>query len=97
MKNKKEKTMNKMPIKVIPTTIFLKKNKITSLPKVNQEIKVIKLSDETGEESFLGKSGTVIYFNYDCGCGQSYPNDPMIGIKFKDEVVEEFWKEEISY
>ena len=68
-----------------------------SLPKIKQIVKVVKLSDETGEESFLGKSGTVIYFDYDCGCGQSYPDDPMIGVKFADEEIEEFWKEEISY
>jgi len=68
-----------------------------SLPKINQIAKVTQLSDETGDKNFLGKSGVVMYFDYDCGCGQSYPDDPMIGIKFPDGEIEEFWKEELNF
>ena len=44
---------------------------ITSLP-----------TDETFDKSFCGETGKVLYFEYDCGCGQSFPSDPMIGVSF---------------
>ena len=53
-------------------------------------------TDETVSQDYLGKTGTVIYFDYSCGCGQSYPNDPMIGVRFPDGTVEEFWREELD-
>jgi len=65
--------------------------------KIGQTVKIIKISDETGDKKYLNKIGVVKYFDYDCGCGQSYPDDPMIGVKFADGEIEEFWKEEISY
>ena len=66
------------------------------LPKIGQKVKVTALTDETADKNYLGKSGIVKYFDYDCGCGQSYPNDPMIGVRFEGGQVEEFWKEEIN-
>jgi hypothetical protein len=53
-------------------------------------------NDETFNCEFSGKKGTVVYYEYDCGCGQSYPNDPMIGVRFADKKVAEFWKEELQ-
>jgi len=52
--------------------------------------------DETLPVHLLGQVGVVKYFNYDCGCGQSFPDDPMIGIQFAGGLVEEFWKEEVE-
>jgi len=66
------------------------------LPTIGQKVKVVSLSDETGDKTYLNKSGNVEYFDYSCGCGQSYPNDPMIGVLFNDGKTEEFWKEEIK-
>lgn len=43
----------------------------------------------------IGKVGTVKYLEYNCGCGQTFPNDPMIGVYFDDDSVEEFWREEL--
>ena len=46
--------------------------------------------------SLVGLSGTVEYLEYDCGCGQSYPGDPMIGVRLEDGTLEEFWAEELG-
>lgn len=53
-------------------------------------------NDETFNMDFLGQEGIVKYFDYDCGCGQSFPNDPMIGIEFPNGEREEYWKEEVN-
>lgn len=60
------------------------------------KVRVTKLIDETGDESFLGKTGIVDYYEYGCGCGQVYPESPMIGVKFEDGRIEEFWPEELN-
>lgn len=52
--------------------------------------------DETFDKKFIGKEGTVEFFEYDCGCGQTYPNDPMIGVQFSNGKVAEFWKDEMA-
>lgn len=52
--------------------------------------------DSTFDEQYIGKIGSVVHFDYDCGCGQSFPTDPMIGVMFSDFKVEEFWKEELA-
>lgn len=43
----------------------------------------------------VGKTGRVEYLEYSCGCGQRYPADPMIGVRFTDGSFEEFWREEL--
>ena len=62
---------------------------------IGDMVLVNSLSDETGIPEYLGQTGEIISFNYDCGCGQSYPFDPMIGVVFSDGDVEEFWNEEL--
>lgn len=62
--------------------------------KIGEGVKVVSLSDDTGAVEFLGQLGQVLYFEYSCGCGQSFPNDPMIGIQFSEQTAE-FWKEEL--
>jgi hypothetical protein len=62
--------------------------------KIGESVRVVKINDETGNRYFLYKQGHVAYLNYDCGCGQSFPNDPMIGVKFARK-TEEFWKDEL--
>ena len=63
---------------------------------IGQRVTVHRLVDETVNKSFLLRSGIVHYFDYDCGCGQSYPEDPMIGVHFPNGDIEEFWREELK-
>lgn len=45
---------------------------------------------------YIGFTGTVEHLEYSCGCGQKYPDDPMIGVRFRDGRLEEFWFEELT-
>lgn len=56
---------------------------------------VTQVVDEEGDASRIGEQGVIAYFEYGCGCGQSYPNDPMIGVRFASGHIEEFWREEL--
>lgn len=44
----------------------------------------------------IGKAGRVAYLEYGCGCGQRYPDDPMVGVELDDGGSEEFWPEELG-
>jgi len=57
---------------------------------------VDSVRSQCGVHAFIGLVGRVTYLEYFCGCGQRYPVDPMIGVKFDDGRVEEFWCEEIE-
>ena len=63
--------------------------------KIGTPVRVVQLVDETGNRAWRGRTGTVKFFDYACGCGQSFPNDPMIGVESLRGKVEEFWKEEL--
>jgi hypothetical protein len=63
--------------------------------RIGDRVNVVLLADDTADAAFLGRKGRVIYFEYTCGCGQTYPGDPMIGVKFHGK-FEEFWKEELA-
>jgi hypothetical protein len=56
---------------------------------------VVGPGDETFDRAFLGKEGDVVYLEFDCGCGQTYPSDPMIGVEFANGKIEEFWFAEL--
>ena len=43
----------------------------------------------------VGQYGTVAYLEYECGCGQTYPDGPMIGVVLVNGKQEEFWSEEL--
>lgn len=44
----------------------------------------------------VGRTGVVVHLEYDCGCGQSFPDDPMIGVSLDgDGAIVEFWSEEL--
>lgn len=66
--------------------------------RIGDNVKVLNnpSNDETFDLRFVGREGIVEHFDYDCGCGQTFPNDPMIGVKFSDGMIEEFWSEEIT-
>jgi len=63
---------------------------------IGQSVVVCGLADDTADRKFLRKGGIVAYLDYDCGCGQTYPKDPMIGVLFRNGRVEEFWREELK-
>lgn len=67
--------------------------------KIGERVRVVLLCDETGNQRFLGKVGVVKFLEYSCGCGQTYPYDPMIGVDFGRKIhgkqFEEFWKDEL--
>lgn len=76
--------------KYIANTI-LKSNKrrfdIEKAPfKIGDCVKVLDNpnNDDTFNPIFVGMAGVVEFFEYDCGCGQSFPEDPMIGVRFVD-------------
>ena len=63
--------------------------------RIGQAVWVRRLVDKEADPLLLGKWGFVHYFEYSCGCGQSYPQDPMIGVRFLDGTLYEFWREEL--
>lgn len=63
--------------------------------KIGDVVTVSSLSDDTADAELLGQQGLVLYFEYSCGCGQKFPNDPMIGVQFGERTAE-FWKEELA-
>jgi hypothetical protein len=63
--------------------------------RIGESVRVHGSQDETFDPSYKRRVGTIEYFEYECGCGQSYPNDPMIGVKFRDGKTAEFWAEEL--
>lgn len=67
--------------------------------KIGQVVHVTSM--EEGDENtewagYVGQEGKVVHLEYSCGCGQTYPVDPMIGVQFADGKVHEFWKEELA-
>lgn len=63
--------------------------------KIGERVQFVKPIDDEANMHFIGKTGIVTYFEYSCGCGQSWPDDPMIGVEFRDGTKEEFWKDEL--
>ena len=65
--------------------------------QVGQRVAVVQVVDKATEdlERFVGRSGDVEYLEYECGCGQTYPNDPMIAVRFESGESVEFWPEEV--
>ena len=63
---------------------------------IGQQVEVVRLLDDTASRRCLHKVGTIEYYEYDCGCGQNWPDDPMIGVRFATGRVHEFWRCELS-
>jgi len=63
--------------------------------RIGDVVEVVKASDETCDVRFIGAVGRIVYYDYDCGCGQTFPGDPMIGVRFDGGDVHEFWSEEL--
>jgi hypothetical protein len=63
--------------------------------KIGERVRVVGSKDETFDPRYKRRVGVVEYFEYQCGCGQSYPGDPMIGVRFRKD-LDEFWREELT-
>lgn len=61
-------------------------------------VTVVAAIDRTEHDvsKHIGIGCVVEYLEYDCGCGQSFPTDPMIGVLLDTGEREEFWKEELQ-
>jgi hypothetical protein len=64
--------------------------------RIGELVRVLSSEDDTFDPTYRGRVGIVKYLEYECGCGQSFPLDPMIGIEFDNMAVEEFWREELG-
>jgi len=73
----------------------IKHNVVGAPFRIGKLVRVVKATDETFEEEFMGKVGIVIYYDYK-HCGQTYPNDPMIGVRFSERKSSVFWREELA-
>jgi hypothetical protein len=70
---------------------------VTGAPvRIGARVLIVASDDETFDAAYLGKVGIVKYLEYGCGCGQSFPSDPMIGVEFENGTIEEFWAEETA-
>lgn len=56
---------------------------------------VVRVIDPTADAALVGAVGRVVHLEYSCGCGQRYPDDPMIGVELPGG-VEEFWRDELA-
>jgi CarS bacterial SH3 domain len=63
--------------------------------RIGETVSIIGSKDKTFDSRYRDRLGTVRYLEYACGCGQTYPRDPMIGVEFRGGKVEEFWREEL--
>lgn len=63
---------------------------------IGLRVTVVAVSDGTVDDAWIGRSGLVEHYEYDCGSGQTFPHDPMIGVRFDDGQLEEFWPEELK-
>lgn len=62
---------------------------------IEATVRVVLALDD-GAEPYLDRIGTIEYYEYNCGCGQTFPTDPLIGVRFDPDTLYEFWKEELS-
>ena len=64
--------------------------------QVGDVVKVIAATeaDICDVSEYIGRFGRVV--SMDCGCGQTYPDDPMVLVCFSNGDQQEFWKEEIE-
>lgn len=68
--------------------------------QVGDGVLVVAICDEVGLSSglgpYVGRRGKVEHLEYDCGCGQHFPDDPMVGARMDDGELVEFWREELE-
>ena len=62
-----------------------------------QLVRVVRALDRDiyDVSGFIGRQGVVERLEYE-GCGQSYPGDPLVEVRFDDGRREAFWREELA-
>lgn len=70
---------------------------LTPLPyRIGDIVRVIPSNDDTFKASCIGKIGHITKFNFGLACGETFPDDPLISVKFIAGGKEEFWREELE-
>ena len=64
--------------------------------QVGDRVTVARILDEEGNQKYLNQQGEVVHLEYECGCGQRFPDIPMIGVRFIDGIMEEYWADELK-
>ena len=60
--------------------------------QVGDVVRVVSICDDAGDRGAIGSIGVVDHLDYDSGCGETYPDDPMISVKGCGI----FWSEELE-
>jgi hypothetical protein len=63
---------------------------------IGATVKVVAVADDTLDSDLIGATGKVVSYEYMCGCGQHFPESPMIGVELSNGSTEEFWPEELD-
>jgi hypothetical protein len=63
---------------------------------IGAKVTVKKLTDETGNKEFLGKTGKIVYYSYDGACGEIFPHEPIMDVGFEGEKLDQYWPEELE-
>lgn len=82
----------------------IRKNVQGSPFKIGQKVKIDASQGDryVFDNDYTGRVGIVKYLEYSCGCGQTFPNDPMIGVEIAgklardEERTPEFWPEHLQ-
>ena len=66
--------------------------------RIGQTVKILEnpSNDETFDLDFANNVGKIKFFEYESGCGQRFPDDPMISVELTDGKRDGFWKEELT-
>ncbi len=66
--------------------------------KIGQRVRILNnpSNDETFDKRFANKVGEIKYFEYESGCGQTFPSDPMISVQLNNGKRDGFWHEELE-
>lgn len=63
---------------------------------VGAVVKVIRDSDqEWATVNFIDEIGTIDYYDYDSGVGQTVPDNPLLVVRFFGGQRQSFWPEEL--
>jgi len=49
--------------------------------QVGDRVRILQACDECGYPDLAGRYAVVAYLEYECGCGQAFPDLPMLGVE----------------
>lgn len=66
--------------------------------RIGQQVRILDNpnNDDTFDMTFANLIGEIRFFEYESGCGQSYPYDPLISVQLPNGRSDGFWKEELT-